>query len=525
MWSKTFTGIVPGLANRGLIEGSGVDSALPLLFFQSVKGPKMNKKKEREEFANQLPREAEVESQVVGRAMMHEESAREASTMLSEMAFSHPHYREVFKVIKALYLKREPVELVTVRQGLKDAGVLEQIGGTRRLMEMTESYMYDRSFTYLCGILLERQMRREMIEVTQFALMRIHDMEEDSMDIIADLQGAMFRMLETFQRKGLKTAQSVCKEERERILKILETNEEELIGVPSGLRGVDRHFGGFKSPDLIVIAGRPAMGKSSLVTTFARNMSVLRGIPVGMFLLEMSAEQVNRRIVGAEASVIGKYMNDPRKARERSGGDILLDRIDQGLKRVGMAPIYYDDTAGIDISELEAKARKMVMSHGVKLIMIDYIQLITDKTKGNNREQEVSSVSRRLKGLAKELDVPVIVMAQLSRAVELRGGAKRPILSDLRESGAIEQDADIVCFLYRPEYYDIYEDEDGNRLNGLTELIVAKYREGATDTVRMKFVEERTTFEDYDPEDREAESYQMADIPAVKLNDDEDVPF
>ncbi|HMR43434.1 MAG TPA: replicative DNA helicase, partial [Saprospiraceae bacterium] len=304
------------------------------------------------------------------------------------------------------------------------------------------------------------------------------------------------------------------------------TRPDGLTGVPSGFTELDRLTSGWQKSDLIVLAARPGMGKTSFVLTLAKNAALDFGKGVVVFSLEMSSVQLVQRLVSMEAEVSSsKLRNGKLEAYE-------WQQINQAIERMSDAPIYIDDTAGINIFELRAKCRRLKKQHDIQLVIIDYLQLMSggqDNHRGN-REQEISSISRALKGLAKELGVPVIALSQLSHQVEVRGGSKRPQLSDLRESGAIEQDADIVSFIYRPEYYQIDEDENGNSLKGIAEIIVAKHRNGALDTVKLKFKNEFAKFSDLeDPNFANFGPDPGASSTIItrpsRMNDDEDIPF
>ncbi|NNE30169.1 MAG: replicative DNA helicase, partial [Saprospiraceae bacterium] len=311
-------------------------------------------------------------------------------------------------------------------------------------------------------------------------------------------------------------------------LEEISDKEEGLTGIPTGFTELDRLTSGWQNSDLVIVAARPGMGKTSFTLALAKNAALDFKKPVAFFSLEMSSIQLAQRLISMEAEITGSKLRDGR-----------LDDDDWGVlhsavERLGDAPIFIDDTPGINVFELRAKCRRLKMQHKIELVMIDYLQLMTAGGEGNkagNREQEISAISRALKGMAKELNVPVIALSQLSRNVENRGGTKRPMLSDLRESGAIEQDADIVSFIYRPEYYQILEDEEGNSVKGMAELIVAKHRNGATDTVKLKWIDYCAKF--VNPDDPNFNSLTddayNAGSPGIitmpsRIND-EDVPF
>jgi len=267
-----------------------------------------------------------------------------------------------------------------------------------------------------------------------------------------------------------------------------------LSGVPSGLQELDKITGGWQNSDLIIIAARPSMGKTALAVTIAKNCAMMFKIPVAIFSLEMSEFQLMKRIISAEAEINSDLLKNPKQLESWH-----WEQINIAIGNIANAPLFIDDTPSLSTLELKAKARRLADKHGIKLIVIDYIQLMRGDKEGN-REQEISSISRNLKALAKDLNIPIIALSQLSRAVESRGGDKKPMLSDLRESGAIEQDADIVLFPHRPEYYGIKEDAHGNSTLGLAELIIAKHRDGSLDTAFTRFIGQYTKFVDIENE-------------------------
>ncbi|CAG0909780.1 unnamed protein product, partial [Cyprideis torosa] len=282
-----------------------------------------------------------------------------------------------------------------------------------------------------------------------------------------------------------------------RVLKQIEELSQKadgLTGVPTGFTDLDRLTSGWQPSDLIILAARPGMGKTSFVLAMALNGAKDFQKPVAVFSLEMASTQLVQRLISLEAEIPGSKMRNGKLE------DYEWQQLQTTVERLGNVPIFIDDTPGINIFELRAKCRRLKMQHDIQLVIIDYLQLMTGSTenKNTNREQEISGISRALKNMAKELNVPVIALSQLSRAVEVRGGSKRPQLSDLRESGAIEQDADIVSFIYRPEYYQILEDENGQSLKGVAEIIIAKHRNGALDTVKVKFTDQFAKFSNLD---------------------------
>ena len=308
-------------------------------------------------------------------------------------------------------------------------------------------------------------------------------------------------------------------------IEILRNKEDGLSGVPSGFTNVDRVTSGWQQSDLVIVAARPGMGKTAFALTMARNIAIDHNTPIGFFSLEMSSEQLVNRLIASEAEL------GASKLRKGDLANHEMVQLHEKIKHLSEAPIFIDDTPGLSIFELRAKARRLVKNHGVKIIMIDYLQLMTAGGNAGNREQEISTISRSLKGIAKELKIPVIALSQVNRGVESRTGvgSKRPMLSDLRESGAIEQDADIVTFIYRPEYYKIYEWDNGDDSRGQGELIIAKHRNGSLKNVRLKFTGEFAKFADlsyFDGGDYEDEdNASMLSMPSSMNEDKENAPF
>ena len=352
----------------------------------------------------------------------------------------------------------------------------------------------------------------------------IRDAYEDTTDVIQlldDAEQGLFNITQNHMNSGYESMGTLASKALKQIEEVSQ-KEEGLTGVPTGFTELDRLTSGWQQSDLIIVAARPGMGKTSFTLALARNAAMDFGKGVALFSLEMSNVQLVQRLISMEAEISGSKM--------RSGQleDYEWTQLNGVIEKMSEVPIFIDDTAGINIFELRAKCRRLKMQHDIQMVVIDYLQLMSGggDNKGN-REQEISMISRGLKSLAKELSVPVIALSQLSRAVETRGGTKRPQLSDLRESGAIEQDADIVSFIYRPEYYGILEDEEGNSLKGTGEIIIAKHRNGALDTVRLRFTDKFAKFTNLDDPD-------FNDIPALpqeniitrssRMND-EDIPF
>jgi replicative DNA helicase len=346
----------------------------------------------------------------------------------------------------------------------------------------------------------------------------------DVFDLLDEAESKLYDVTQGNIKKSSETAQNLVLEAKKRIEDI--SKREGLSGVSTGFEKLDKLTSGWQPSDLIIIAARPGMGKTALTLSMARNMAVTKEIPVAFFSLEMSSVQLITRLISSETGLSSEKLRTGKLA------DHEWQQLNVKVTDLEKAPLFIDDTPSLSIFDLRAKARRLSSQHGIKLIIVDYLQLMTagSSSKAGNREQEISMISRNLKALAKELDIPVIALSQLSRAVETRGGTKRPMLSDLRESGAIEQDADIVSFIYRPEYYNIdeWDDEERTPSQGQAEFIVAKHRNGGLDNIRMKFVGHLGKFEDLDTFDApfEFQSKMNADgnqIPTSNLPNPDDV--
>jgi replicative DNA helicase len=348
---------------------------------------------------------------------------------------------------------------------------------------------------YHARIVSEQALKRALIAMSSTILRDAYEDTTDVFELLDRAEQSLFKISESNIKKNYADMSTIVR----MALNELETkkNQEGLTGVPSGFTNLDRVTSGWQPTELIILAARPAMGKTAFVVSALRNAAVDHGKPVAIFSLEMSSVQLVNRLISAEAEI------DSEKIRKGTLAPHEWTQLHHKIQRLTEAPIFIDDTPALSILELRAKCRRLKAQHDIQMVVIDYLQLMSGDTSGGgrpggNREQEIASISRALKNLAKELNVPVIALSQLSRAVETRGGDKKPQLSDLRESGSIEQDADMVCFLYRPEYYNITADENGNSTAGVGEVIIAKNRSGSLDTIQLRFISKFTKFCDLD---------------------------
>lgn len=434
------------------------------------------------------PQAVDVEEAVLGAMMIEPNCVPDVLERLTAECFYKEANRKIFSAISALTKDHEPVDIFTVAEALKRTGDLETVGGPYYLSLLSSKVGAAAHVEYHVNILLQKHIQRELITISAEVQ---RDSFDDSIpvdDLLNNAQQKLFELAERNMKRETLPVQDVLKD----TVAEIEANQDRtdgLSGVPSGFTGIDKVTLGWQESDLVIIAARPSMGKTAFVLTMARNMAVDHHIPVAFFSLEMSSKQLVKRLLVSETGLSSEKIR---------GGKRLLDyelvQLHERIKDLSAAPLFIDDTPSISIYELRSKVRRLVRNAGVKLIIIDYLQLMTGPPELRGmREQEVSNISRSLKAIAKEMSIPVIALSQLSRDVEKRGGNKIPQLSDLRESGAIEQDADIVMFIHRPDYYGT---EDEGAVPGQAQIIIAKHRNGSTDVVPMIFRKNEARFVD-----------------------------
>ncbi len=470
------------------------------------------------------PQANDLEEAVLGGIMLEKDALTVVIDILRPESFYKEHHRIIYKTCLILFEKSQPVDLLTVTEALRKAGKLEEIGGTAFLIDLTNKVGSSANIEFHARIIAQKFIQRELIAVSTQIINDAFEDRKDVFDLLDSAEQGLYEITDKNLRRGYQQLGDLVLRARNQMETIAQ-NDLDLTGVPSGFEELDQLTNGWQRSDLLILAGRPGMGKTSFTLTLARNAAVEYGRPVAFFSLEMSSLQLAQRLISMEAEIEGSKMRNAQLE------DYEWAQLNRAIEKLSDAPIYIDDTPALNIFELRAKCRRLKQHHKIELIMIDYLQLMTASAgdKRTNREQEISSISRALKGLAKELDVPVIALAQLSRQVETRSTTdKRPQLSDLRESGAIEQDADIVSFLYRPEYYKLDEPDD---VPGRTELIIAKHRNGALKTVNIKFVPQFAKFIEMDSGDvfiqsrmNELTSRRDSGIDDFSL-DDGDSPF
>lgn len=434
------------------------------------------------------PQAVELEEVVLGSLMIDNESLSDTIDSLQPEYFYKTENQKIFTAIINLFNNTKPVDILTVSEELKRMKELDNIGGMLYISELTNNISSSSNTEYYARIIAEKFIKRSLISISNNIIDDAFNESVDIFDLLNNAEEKLFNVTEGTLRKSYDKMSSLVKGALENI-EALRQKEDALSGVPSGFTQLDFITSGWQKSDLIIIAARPGMGKTALALSMARNIAIDHQLPVGLFSLEMSSEQLVNRLIASEAEL------SAGKLRKGDLEDHEMVQLHQKIKHLTESQIFIDDTPGLTIFELRAKARRLVKNHKVQILIVDYLQLMHTGSNTGNREQEISAISRSLKSIAKELRIPVIALSQVNRRVETSGsGSKRPILSDLRESGAIEQDADIVTFIYRPEYYKIYEWDNGDDSRGQAEIIIAKHRNGALKNVRLKFISKYAKF-------------------------------
>ena len=443
-------------------------------------------------FGHLQPQALDIEKAVLGALMVDKDAFSMVSEVLHPETFYDPRHQKIYTAIQTLNMDEKPVDFMTVADQLERQGDLETVGGAPYIVELSSRVASSANIEYHAHIIAQKYLARQLIHFASEIETKAFDPTVDVDELMQAAEGSLFELSRKNMRQDFTQIDPVIKQAVDAITKA-SANDGGITGIPSGYTKLDEVTSGWQRSDLIIIAGRPAMGKTSFALSLAKNAAVDYKIPIGFFSLEMNNVQLVNRLISNTFRIKGfKILNGQLAPDE-------WERLDKNLVQLTGAPIYIDDTPGLSVFELRTKARRLVREKGVQIIMIDYLQLMNaNGMRFNNRQEEVSTISRSLKGLAKELDIPIIALSQLNRTVENREGqgidGKRPQLSDLRESGAIEQDADMVVFVHRPEYYHILQDEKGNNLKGMAQIIIAKHRKGATKDVLLTFKGEYTTF-------------------------------
>jgi replicative DNA helicase len=430
------------------------------------------------------PQNTEAEVSVLGAVLLDKDAIIKIADIVSVDDFYKDAHGKIYQAMLSLYEHREPIDVITLTNKLEDMNELDRIGGGSYIASLASSVPSAANITHYAKIVADKSILRKLIhasgDITELAFKE----EKEIPDILDRAEQAVFAVSQKHTKGHFIAISDILTDSFER-LDELHRNKDKLRGVPTGFRDLDNLLAGLQPSDLIVIAARPSMGKSSLAINMAQHVAIHEGIPVAIFSLEMSKEQLVDRLLAAEANI------DSWKLRNANLSDDDFQRIGEAMAKLSEAPLYFDDSVGINVMEMRTKARRLQSEHGLGLIIIDYLQLMQGNG-SQNRVEEVSDISRSLKGLARELNVPVVALSQLSRAVENRP-SRIPQLADLRESGSIEQDADVVMFIYRDDYYD----KDSERKN-IADILIRKHRNGPVGQIELYFKPEQMLFSNLD---------------------------
>ena len=436
------------------------------------------------------PQAVDLEEVVLGALMLEKEAVNAVIDILSPEVFYKEAHQIIFEAIKDLFTKSEPIDILTVTNHLKSTGDLEAVGGPYYISQLTNRVVSSANIEYHSRIILQKYIQRRLIQISSETIKDAYEDSADVFDLLDSAENKLFQIGENNLRRNYDQMPDLVKLAIDDIEKAKNAGSA-LRGVPSGYTELDRITQGWQKSDLIILAARPSMGKTAFALNMARNAAVDFNKPIAFFSLEMSSVQLVTRLISSETSLTAD------KLRTGQLAEYEWQQLNTKVSPLINAKLFIDDTPQLSVFDLRAKCRRLKQQHDIQMVFIDYLQLMTAKTEKNgNREQEISNISRSLKSLAKELNIPVLALSQLSRSVETRPGSKKPILSDLRESGAIEQDADMVIFIYRPEYYGLSEDEDHTSTKGKAVINIAKHRNGKLGDVELRFVGQYARFED-----------------------------
>jgi len=472
------------------------------------------------------PQALDLEEAVLGAMLLEKDAPVRVLDVLMTEVFYHDSHQIIYEAIKKLFDEGEPVDLLTVTESLRKSAKLEAAGGAYYITQLTNKVASSANIEFHAKILVQKYIQRELIRISGEIGREAFEETSDAFAMLDEAEKKLFAIKNDTIKKNYDSIDDLI----HKAIKQIESLKEQgsgLTGTPSGFTNIDRITNGWQKSDLIILAGRPGMGKTAFVLGVARNAAVDHKKPVAIFSLEMSSLQLVTRLISGETEL------EAEKFRSGKLEDYEWEQLNAKVQTLSDAPIYIDDTPQLSIFDLRAKARRLKSNKGIEMLIIDYLQLMRgdDGGRTGNREQEISYISRSLKSLAKELEIPVIALAQLSRAVESRQD-KIPILSDLRESGSIEQDADLVGFLFRPEYYDLKVDAEGNDLTGMADFIIAKHRHGKTGKARIRFKSKFAKFEDieyYEDDFGESDSVtvesRMNDMQMPPAAEDDEILF
>lgn len=456
------------------------------------------------------PQAVDVERYVLGATLIDPEAVSIATEILPADAFYFPKHKKIYQALLDLSAKGQPIDIITVAEQLRATKQLDFVGGMSYLNDLAEHVATSANTEYHARIISQKALLRNLIGAMGKRITEAYDPATDAFELLDAAEKDLFSISESQVRRSAKNLKDVVRETIDHIQSIAD-RPEGLSGVTSGFTDLDKLTGGWQDSDLVIIAGRPSMGKTAFALACARNAALASQSPVScaIFSLEMSARQLAQRLLTSEAKV------NAQNARTGKLSQNDLEAVVRAASNLNLAPIFIDDSDGLGVLELRAKCRRLKSEHNIGLVLVDYLQLMEGRASKDNREQEIANISRSLKGLAKELDIPVIALSQLNRNAEDRKD-RRPQLSDLRESGAIEQDADVVAFIYRASYYGIEADKDGQPTKGVAEIIVGKHRNGPTGTVKLNFETDFARFSNL-------ETYRRQEDYAPDLEDDSPV--
>ncbi len=430
------------------------------------------------------PQAVDLEEVILGALMLEQNALNTVIDIIQPDSFYKEAHRYIFEAIQSLFARSSPIDMLTVIEELKKQGKLELVGGAYYITYLTNRVVSSANIEYHARIVAQKYIQRRLIEISTEIINDSFEESTDVFDLLDSAEDKLFKINEENLRRKTNGMAQLLRSARE-MVETASKNENSLSGVPSGFKSLDAVTAGWQRSDLIILAARPGMGKTAFVLSMARNMAMVNEVPVALFSLEMSAIQLVMRLIASEARISSERLRTGKLSAQE------WKSLNDNMDNLSKAKLYLDDTPALSVFELRAKARRLKQQYDIQCVIIDYLQLMTSKVDKNaNREVEISTISRSLKALAKELSIPVICLSQLSREVEKRPGSKRPQLSDLRESGAIEQDADIVMFIYRPEYY--FKEDDKNTdieaIRNKAELIIEKHRNGPLTTINLKFL-------------------------------------
>lgn len=463
------------------------------------------------------PQAVDIEEAVLGALMLEKDAVITVMDIIKEDSFYQDNHKKIFNAIAELSVELKPVDILTVTEKLRANNELDEVGGAYYITQLTSKVPSAAHVEYHARIIAQKYIQRELILAASEIQKKAFDESTDVKDLLDFSESAIFKISEG----NIKKSSVILKKLLEEALALIEEagkREDNLSGIPSGFSKLDRLTSGWQKSDLVILAARPSMGKTAFVLSMARNITVNFEQPLAFFSLEMSSIQLVNRLIVSETEIASENIRNGKLSQDE------WRKLETNITKLLEAPLYIDDTPALSIYEFRSKCRRLKEEADIQCVVIDYLQLMTGppETRGN-REQEVSIISRSLKGVAKELNVPIIALSQLNRSVETRSGEKRPQLSDLRESGAIEQDADIVSFIHRPEYYGITEDTQGNSLIGMAEIIVAKHRNGALADIRLRFQNQFAKFTEPDEFELNDFGGEQAMTFSSKINQEVDI--